>query len=212
MAGWRSSAALCLVAAAVVGILAGCNLYSPPFTFNNVYDPNRDTTSTIALRTIAVDGNSGDWGDTLPMMIDSQGDWDNLYGSGQAIDISAVYLAKDSTYLYWRIDLWDGPASSAANYGLNIWQGIENSTESITVSHGAGGVYAALEHTDGTGLWLGDPIPDALAAIGSSFEGRVPLASFGNFVSPRAHFYATYSDVALGQDSYDDGGVIELSL
>jgi hypothetical protein len=211
VAKWRNFAIFGLVAAAIAGVLAGCSLYAPPFAFNNVYDPNRDTASTIAVRTITVDGNVGDWGDNLPMSIDPQGDWDSPLGSGQAIDISAVYLAKDSAYLYWRVDLWDGPASNASSYGLNIWQGIENPTVSLTTRFDNGVVSCDIEYNDGMGQRLySDPIPDATVAIGGAIEGRVPLSVFTDFVNPIAHLYATYWDSGLSQSSYDDGGQVDL--
>jgi len=61
----------------------------------------------IPFRTITVDGISSDWSGINPIVTDAQGD--SICETGT--DIRRYYLAKDNTYLYWRVDTWSGTFS-----------------------------------------------------------------------------------------------------
>ncbi len=63
--------------------------------------------SKIPYKTIIVDGmNTGNEWDGVPaFFVDEQGD--SVCGSGT--DFKAIYFTKDDEFLYWRVDIWDGP-------------------------------------------------------------------------------------------------------
>lgn len=59
---------------------------------------------TIPIRTITVDGNTGDWAGIDPIINDPEND---SVGSRSGDDIRRLYIAKDSDNLYLRMDLWE---------------------------------------------------------------------------------------------------------
>jgi len=58
----------------------------------------------IPIEEISVDGDPSDWNGVNPILTDAQGD----SNCGEGSDIKYVFLAKDNTYLYWRIDTYSG--------------------------------------------------------------------------------------------------------
>lgn len=58
--------------------------------------------SKIPTQTIVIDGLPDDWEGVQPFFADVQGD--SICNGGT--DFKEAYLAKDDTYLYWRIDIW----------------------------------------------------------------------------------------------------------
>lgn len=209
---WFKLSAASLFPTIAAMILVGCSFYTPPVPFNNPLDPNRDTSLEITYRTITVDGDTSDWGDVLPARADPQGDIDNPDSSVSAMDISAVFLARDEAYLYWRIDVWDGPVSDVITYDINIWQGIDVQTDTINSGYGGGGSYANVDHFDSTGQWLSsDPILEAVVAAGSSIEGRLPLSVFAGFQNPATNFNTNYYNSTTGQNAHDNSDDVPLS-
>jgi hypothetical protein len=71
------------------------------------------TNFNIPYETIVVDAQSGDWDTIEPILNDEQGDSTCSNGT----DIKTIYFAKDTNYLYWRIDTW------SSNYSLDNGKG-----------------------------------------------------------------------------------------
>ncbi len=204
--------------ALVVGFLvAGCSFYAPPFVFNNPYDANRDTASEIVRRTITVDGSSNDWGDVLPMKLDEQGDPDNpdipTY-SPQGIDLSAVLLARDSMYLYWRLDVWDAPPTADSSYHMHIQKAVDTGYVTLNAGYNSdGSTYTNLDYFDDAWNWLStDSVPTGSIAVGQVIEGRVPLSIIADFVNEYVDFGADHYDDTVGQSTYDGIDGFELVL
>lgn len=63
----------------------------------------------IPYANITIDGDISDWQGIPPAIIDQIGD---KLGDYSGTDIDKVYLARDDSYLYFRIDLADGPPNS----------------------------------------------------------------------------------------------------
>ncbi len=59
----------------------------------------------LPARTITLDGNASDWDGISPILSDPSGD----STGGLGTDIKSVYLAQDSNYVYWRMDIYDAP-------------------------------------------------------------------------------------------------------
>lgn len=64
------------------------------------------TIPTVPDGTIVIDGNSNDWNNVNPVASDSQGD------NNGGVDLKAFYLAKDSKFLYWRMDNWNSATNT----------------------------------------------------------------------------------------------------
>lgn len=65
---------------------------------------------------IIVDGNGDDWAGINPASLDPKGD------SIGEVDLKNIYLAKDSTFLYWRIDNWTSAINTpeVSNNGYSV--------------------------------------------------------------------------------------------
>lgn len=74
---------------------------------------------TIPIATITVDGNTTDWIGITAGVNDPQGDDSSSYTGD---DIEAMYLAKDNTNLYIRLDLYD-PANPNFGNGPSPYEG-----------------------------------------------------------------------------------------
>ena len=61
----------------------------------------------LPVASIVVDGIPNDWSGIPAYLEDEEGD----STQGVGTDIKAVYLCKDDTYLYWRMDTWSGTFS-----------------------------------------------------------------------------------------------------
>ncbi|MCD6318663.1 carboxypeptidase regulatory-like domain-containing protein, partial [Candidatus Aerophobetes bacterium] len=62
-----------------------------------------------SVASITVDGDPNDWKGINPVVSDPQGD---SSGKKSGTDVKAIYVAKDDTYLYFMMSLWDGPTNS----------------------------------------------------------------------------------------------------
>lgn len=136
--------------------------------------------------TIAVDGSVADWSGISALAMDPQNDSSAAYIGD---DVKALYIAKDATNLYVRMELWESvntnfwnyPSPNNGRYGFEI---INNGTSSQmylgvaydnTLSQWSvgfnGGNGAAPSSLQGTSF---------VGVSGSSIELRVPLVDIGN--------------------------------
>lgn len=69
----------------------------------------------IPNATITLDGNITDWNSGALSLNDSQNDYLSAY-TGTGADIKSLYIAKDSSNLYVRMDLWDNANTNFWNY------------------------------------------------------------------------------------------------
>jgi hypothetical protein len=70
----------------------------------------------VPQRTIVVDGNTNDWSGVAPAVVDRAGDGNQVQGG----DIVALYLARNSTSIYARLELTNGPPSANLYFGINF--------------------------------------------------------------------------------------------
>ena len=75
---------------------------------------NAQTPITIPTATIIVDGDTADWNGITTAAADPQGDDSPSYTGD---DIKSIYLAKDNTNLYLRLDLYDNANPNFGNGG-----------------------------------------------------------------------------------------------
>lgn len=126
---------------------------------------------------ITVDGDIFDWQGISPAIIDRVGD---KLGSYSGTDISKVYLARDDTYLYLRIDLADGPPNpDFIGYHTNFSQNPELAAGDYyqVSSYSIGQWRNFLYHLISTFPWQSQYIYDDLAAAGTySLEARARLS------------------------------------
>jgi len=80
----------------------------------------------IPIKTIIVDGNPDDWNGISALVTDTQGDDSPSYIGD---DIKSLFIAKDTDYLYLRMDLWDsvntnfgnGPSPNEGIYQISVY-------------------------------------------------------------------------------------------
>ena len=129
----------------------------------------------VPVRTIVVDGAPDDWSGIAPAFEDGAGDSE----CGAGTDISALYLAQDATYLYWRMDTWSG----TFDFSLND-EGPSLRLHQSPLGKSVGDVEARIAGTftnigswDGTGWSLRFSGPE-YGLAGQVAEGRIPLSMF----------------------------------
>jgi hypothetical protein len=76
-----------------------------------VYNP-----SSVPVVSLAIDGDPGDWGATLPMIEDAQGDAVSSVIGG---DLKAIYLGRSGNLLCLRFDVW-GQNIEGSNH-FRVW-------------------------------------------------------------------------------------------
>ena len=69
---------------------------------------------TIANRTITIDGFDSDWQTIDPAITDAVGD--NIVDAS-GVDVTALFLAADESYVYWRLDIADGSYDTTGSWG-----------------------------------------------------------------------------------------------
>lgn len=62
----------------------------------------------IPFRTITIDGDDADWAGIPPVVEDPVGDEEPEYAAIPGTDLANVYMARDDTYLYFRMTMHDG--------------------------------------------------------------------------------------------------------
>jgi hypothetical protein len=140
-------------------------------------------------RTIIVDGEGSDWEDMEPLILEKEGD--SLCGPG--VDLSALFLARDSDALYWRID---GVSVVGTDVEI-VFRDHEYGAEHHRVRHEVAGMgteshlSAAFRDEE----WDPEDSGPEFAAAGEVVEGLVPLHLF------RSRVYDKIS-VRLFQDGF----------
>lgn len=126
--------------------------------------PVRASDYLIPYRTISVDGNRGDWTGIEPVLTDEINDEDPL-NDQDGSDIHEFYLAKDDTYVYFLMTLYDGDPDLDTQFAF---QTLQNSDVIST----AGDIVTATRY-DGNG-WV-----VYLTRRGDSQDGQYPIANYG---------------------------------
>ena len=166
--------------------------------------PNAVAPANIPTASINVDGNASDWAGINPFITQSS---NNVSQSGA--DISNVYLAQDSSFLYARIDIVNGPPSQSVTYQLYLQQpaGVTSSADYAVNGYYSGGSWQ-VNLSSGTGTFI-KSYPGGYVAVGAScIELKVPLPDIG---SP-ARLYITASTSNGSGTVYDQTDTLEARL
>jgi len=134
---------------------------------------------------IVVDGESLDWNGIQPFLQDVQGDSYCEEGT----DIKTYYLAKDSNYLYWRLDTWSGNfsfgSSSQEKFPVLLFyetgstqQGPYPNGVTVNISSDSAYISARYDNTEWTQLYSGTEY----GAVDQIAEGKILLSEFEPFV------------------------------
>lgn len=138
----------------------------------------------IESRTIAVDGEPGDWWDREypwgSLIIDHTGDSDY---SGIGGDVTGLRLAADSENLYFLIDLADGTPSTTGEFDYRVWIADPNDPEAqgaieLGVGYDGANWNGYAVERDAGGVWqaLAEAQP-SWGAVGSVVELMIPRSS-----------------------------------
>ena len=90
-------------------VLSGCGLWGndddQPQSTNNNQSGNNNTNTPLIIptATITIDGNTADWNGISPLATSPQGNGSPAYPGS---DIKSLYVAKDNTNIYFRMELW----------------------------------------------------------------------------------------------------------
>ncbi|OGA03760.1 MAG: hypothetical protein A3H35_13370 [Betaproteobacteria bacterium RIFCSPLOWO2_02_FULL_62_17] len=183
------------VQACDAAVPSNCSAESTPFGITTGGGGGGSSLS-IPSATITLDGQATDWSAINALATDVQGDMVAGY-TGSTLsgsDIKALYAAKDSQYLYLRLDLWDTfntqfgnwPAPNRGSYRFSI---VTNSTSvpslSLGVAYGVSGPEVGQWSLgyNGAGTFPGmtaDTGYQYVAVNAGVLELKIPLASMGN--------------------------------
>jgi hypothetical protein len=146
----------------------------------------------IPVRTIKIDGKLDDWANLDPILTDPVGN--DTMPKQPGTDVTALYMAKDKSYLYWRIDFADGKPQwstmalddQAIQCDLVFepvsYKGAGGYQLDLRVQMNKNGKYFGLYqvHKNGTMVEKNENI---LYAMGPSFlEARIPLSSIQKMI------------------------------
>ena len=159
------------------------------------------------VRTVDVDGNAGDWGDTPATVT-----FPTASTVPAELECSALYMANDQDNLYLRFDIRGASTSSIGAGGLYRYFYLyadtdDNNATGYLLGSGQGadyeiylsfsttttrGSYVDLYRYDGTGQdwnWNWFDEGDATTANGNTLEASIPLAKLGLGASNRISLY-----------------------
>ena len=139
---------------------------------------------TVPEGSITIDGSPAEWISILPIVSDPPDD--SICGPGT--DVKDFYLARDDTYLYWRVDAADGIFSFGSPedrrflvllfYEPNSPNGPYPNGLMVNISDPNSG-YLSGRYTNQEGIDLyGGP---EYGTVGTVAEGRIALAEFAPF-------------------------------
>ena len=173
---------------------------------------------TVPTNTITADGNTADWAGIDTLTADPQGD-DTPGQTGD--DLKAVFVAKDSFYLYLRMDLWEtvntnfrnGPSPYQGRYTFRVDNDGPYSNADFYIVYDADSLswIMGAPGDDDPPVVLG---PDDIGVSGSVIELRVSISQMGsptNFtaIGGMAEYYDPAADRVL---SWDEATVAETSI
>jgi hypothetical protein len=125
----------------------------------------------VQTATITVDGSTADWTGIAPVITDTTGD-----SATAGTDISRVYLAKDASNIYARIDLANGTPAGSLYFGIGFISPQHAGDRFIFVNIGNNqcSVESRISDTGGYHTFVAS---GAVAVNGSTIEISVPRAS-----------------------------------
>ncbi|MCI5159123.1 MAG: hypothetical protein D3906_11950 [Candidatus Electrothrix sp. AUS1_2] len=142
---------------------------------SNIAEAALELEFEIPILTITVDGNPDDWTGISPYLSDDAGDSTQGYGT----DIESLYLCRDNSYLYWRMDTWSGSYNYLDSYndGPSLVFQSDNQEWFIDVRNAVSSSswgYLERRNPDGSR----DRLDGDAYAINSVAEGKIPLSTF----------------------------------
>jgi hypothetical protein len=158
--------------------------------------------ATVPTANIVVDGNTADWSGVNVLAWD----WQDVFAPDfPGADIQALYLARDATNLYLRLDLWENANPNFGNapdpYRGRYSFRLENSGPypDLFLSVAGGYIQWSLGFNGSNGPGtpaLLDNRPDLVGVIGNVIEVKVPLWIIG-FPTEFQLIYAEVSDCCI---------------
>ncbi len=157
---------------------------------------------TVATAGITVDGNISDWSGVNVLAWDWQ---DAYYPDFPGADIQALYLARDATNLYLRLDLWENANPNFGNApdpyrGRYSFRLINNGPYPDLFLSVAGGYLQwslGFNGSNGSGVpALLDDRPDLVGVNGKVIEVKIPLWIIG-YPTEFQRIYAEVSDCCI---------------
>jgi hypothetical protein len=126
---------------------------------------------------ITVDGNSSDWSGIQPAVTDRAGD---AYGGPSGSDITALYLARDSTKAYLRIDVTNGPPDGSLSFSVSFYTNYFPAYAGdrfVDISiHDLSCAVKQYTSSNCGGCWT-NVVTGTLAVQGNVIEASVPLSA-----------------------------------
>lgn len=167
---------------------------------------------------ITLDGRLSDWTSQGigPIYADPQGDTEAYAPQGRG-DIKYLYLAKDSSYLYWAIQthntassdfesaflrFWDGPYAAQRNYDIMFWA----STSGLYVYS----VRSPDQSNSADDEVIADGSVNEPAALQEVMEGRIPIHYFDHSNYYAVSFQTRIGGINPNGDDYSDDGLFKL--
>lgn len=155
-------------------ILSQACIYPPP----NSSSLFLSKIPTVPNGSITINGIADDWNGIQPMISDPQNDY---YSTCEpATDVKSFFLAKDNTYLYWRVDTWNGNFILRASddpRSLFVLFFDSNHKQRLSAAIHATYVVVAARYTvDQT--WNGLYYGSDYGRVSAVAEGKIPLDAF----------------------------------
>lgn len=133
---------------------------------------------TIPQATITLDGTSSDWQSIQPVLLNS----DAPSPVSPHLKIKEISVARDSTYLYWMMELDGAPPGEYSEYQISfsadnmMWQLVARVQQ-----YGTGEIYYSLDRYSDTYESLSTDTSNV--KLGQVIEGKIPLDAFHGIAS-----------------------------
>jgi len=190
-----------------------CAILSLLFLFKDLARADFDFRFEIPVKAITVDGDPLDWNGVDPILRDAQGD----STCGEGSDIKYVFLARDNTYLYWRIDTYSGTyLFENSNQGPSIMiKQLHGDPDSLL----DGDVEARVNKNNNEPFgqiwqqeqdsWVSKFSGGEYGAVAQIAEGKIPLSLFDGYTYTSIFPYYYSGQGGIGCDFFE-GRVINL--
>jgi hypothetical protein len=138
-------------------------------------------TVQIPFANIVIDGDASDWAGVQPIETDPEGDKGDMFASTPGTDLKAVYIARDNTYLYFMMTMYDsGPMPLSDGIYVVEFQQYLNQIHTpgdLVCSAGYEGVNKWVAVGDRGPGWFISSYDLTYVALGSGWlEWKVPIA------------------------------------